>query len=286
MFFFPRKGLIALDIDGTVTANTHAIHPEVIDALIQIEKEGWGFIFITGRPFEWGFHSLQSLPFSYALGVQNGALLLEMPSKKILSRRYLSKKIIPLMETISEEQLTDFVVYSGLENDDRCYYRPHRLPESILPYVLQRSAFLNEKWEALHSFSDMPISEFSSIKFFAQEKEALILSQQIENKLGFHAPPNRDPYNPNYFVIQATDNQATKGHVLREFIRLIGHSGPIIAAGDDYNDYSMLQIATVKIVMANAPADLLRIADIVAPPASQEGIIEGLAQAIHCIKRM
>jgi hypothetical protein len=39
-------------------------------------------------------------------------------------------------------------------------------------------------------------------------------------------------------------------------------------------------IALDKVVMANAPTELLAVADIIAPPASQQGIIQGLAEAI------
>jgi Cof subfamily protein (haloacid dehalogenase superfamily) len=280
MFFPQIKGIIALDIDGTITTNAHEMEQRVIDALSKRAKKGWKFIFLTGRPFEWAFRSLEPLPFPYALAVQNGALLLEMPSKKILSRKYLTKAILPLIEAICREQKTDCVIYSGFENHDWCYFRPTNLSPSILSYVLRRSAFLREKWQPLQNFSDLPVSFFSSIKFFAKEKQAFILSQSIEKNLDLHAPPNRDPFDPDYFVIQATHAEATKGQVLSEFIQFIGFSGPIIAAGDDHNDLTMLQAAQVKIVMANAPPELLNIADVIAPPATQQGIIYGLKEAI------
>lgn len=284
MFFQSMKGIIALDIDGTVTANAHAINSRVIEVLSNLAREGWKFIFLTGRPFQWGFRTLEPLPFSFALAVQNGALLLDMPAKKILSRKYLTKPILPLLEAICQEQKTDFVIYSGLENEDWCYYRPDRFPSSLLSYVLQRTAYLGEKWQPVQDFSHLPISNFSSIKFFAEEKQAFILSQQIETNLNLHAPPNRDPFNPDYFVIQATHADATKGQVLKEFIQLTESSGPVIAAGDDHNDRSMLDVADLKIVMANAPASLLEIADVIAPPAQEEGIIQGLLEAIHRLK--
>jgi Cof subfamily protein (haloacid dehalogenase superfamily) len=284
MFFHSWRGIIALDIDGTVTAQTHELDSHVIDTLDQLTKEGWLIIFITGRPFQWGELTLRPLPFAYAMAVQNGALLLEMPSRKILIRKYLTQEVLPKIEKISQEYGTDCVVYSGLENDDWCYYRPSSLPPSMLSYGLQRAAFLGEKWQSLLTFSDLPISQFSSLKFFTKDDHALMLSQSIEHALGLHAPPNRDPFNPEYFVIQATHADATKGHILEEFVQIMGITGPIIAAGDDYNDYSMLRVAHMKIVMANAPADLLAIADVIAPPASQQGIIQGLAEAIHRLK--
>lgn len=281
MVFRRMKGIIALDIDGTVTAEAHSIEQSVIDLLSHLETEGWKLIFITGRPFQWGFHSLQALTFPYALAVQNGALLLEMPEKKILTRKYLKKDILPIMEDICEQQKTDFIIYSGFENEDWCYYRPTHLPHLILSYVLERTAYLKEKWQPLQSFSQLPIASFSSIKCFAQPEQAFILSQQIEKELKLHAPPNRDPFDPDYFVIQATHAEASKGQILKEYIQLTRASGPVIAAGDDYNDLSMLQVADTRIVMANAPSDILELADIIAPPADEQGIIPALLEAIQ-----
>jgi Cof subfamily protein (haloacid dehalogenase superfamily) len=281
MFFHSSKGIIALDIDGTVTAQAHELDSHVIDTLNRLSTEGWNIIFITGRPFQWGELTLRPLPFSYAIAVQNGALLLEMPSRNILIRKYLTQDILPKMKKISQSYETDFVVYSGLENDDWCYYCPQSLPPPVLSYGLERAAFLGEKWQPLSTFSDLPVSRFTSIKFFVKDKRAFMLSQAIETELCLHAPPNRDPFNPEYFVIQATHAEATKGHILKEFIQAMGVTGPVIAAGDDHNDCSMLKAATIKIVMANAPPDILAMADVVAPPATQQGIIQGLNEAIQ-----
>lgn len=277
------QGIIALDIDGTVTAETHALDQEVSEALHDLYRAGWKFIFITGRPFHWGYQTLQSLPFSYALAVQNGALLLEMPAQKILSHKYLKQDVLPMVETICQGEQTDFVIYSGFENDDWCFYRPGHLSASILAYVLERTEALGEKWLPLETFSRLPVPYFSSIKFFAKKEQASRISYCLENNLSLHAPPNRDPFNPEYYVVQATHPEATKGHVLQQYIQIIGVSGPIIAAGDDYNDQSMLKLAHVKVVMANAPAEILKMADVIAPPAYRKGIIQGLFEAVKLI---
>ena len=43
------KGIIALDIDGTITVEHHSIEPEVVRYLSGLAAEGWKMIFITGR---------------------------------------------------------------------------------------------------------------------------------------------------------------------------------------------------------------------------------------------
>lgn len=280
MFFHPDSGIIALDIDGTITAEAERIPPEVIQFFHDLYQKGWQFIFITGRPFQWGMRSLHRLPFPYAVAVQNGALLVEMPSEHILARRYLSQTDIPKMEAICAQHHTDFVIYTGYENQDQCYYRPKKFPSEVLEYVQKRTTQLGEKWLPTQTFEHLSSLSFASFKCFAKERAAFLLSEQIEHELNLHAPLIRDPFSTDYFVVQVTHPEATKGDILKEYARLKSAKGPVLAAGDDLNDYSLLKAATIKIAMNNAPQKLLAIADIVAPPATEYGIIEGLTKAL------
>ena len=93
-------------------------------------------------------------------------------------------------------------------------------------------------------------------------------------------PPIRDPFKEGRFVAQATHAEVNKGLALKEFAALHPESGIIIAAGDDNNDLSMLQVADVRVAMANAPRSMLAIADVIAPPASKKGILSGLTHAV------
>jgi hypothetical protein len=278
-----RKGLIALDIDGTVTADKHSIPREVVDYLVHLEKQGWALIFITGRPFNWAYQTLQQLKFPFLFAVQNGALLLELPSKKILHSHYLSIDCIPLLESICKQVKTDFVIYSGYENDDLCYYRKGYFSSEMFDYLMLRKKALVETWLEISSFDRLPVQQFTALKCFGNEEQAEQLSIEIERQLGLHSPQIRDPFDENNYIIQATHPLASKGKVLQEILTNSGFTGPVIAAGDDNNDYGMLQVAHVKIAMANAPPKLLAIADIISPPATQKGIIQGLSQALEKI---
>lgn len=281
MFFHFHRGIIALDIDGTLTAAINFIHPDVVSYLDSLVCEGWKLMFITGRPFAWGYKVLQHLSVPYIFAVQNGALILEMPSCKVLDRRYLTVKELPFMASLCQEERTDFVVYAGFDNQDWCYFRPTHFQPELLEYMERRTRTLQEKWQALSSFKDLPVTSFSSFKCFATEEPAKRLSQRIEKELKLHAPPNRDPFDPHYFVIQVTHPEATKGLALHHYKNLLNLPGQIIAAGDDYNDLTMLQEADIAIVMASAPSDLQALAHIIAPPATANGIIQGLQQAIQ-----
>ena len=285
MFFHSTPGIIALDIDGTVTVQPNPLAPCVIDALNRYVEKGWKIIFITGRSFQWGEATLRVLPFRYSLAIQNGAALVEMPEKTILKRKYLNQNILSKMDAISKQFQTGYAIYSGMENEDVCYYLPTSFPPALLSYGLRRATHLGEKWLPIETFDDLSISHFTSVKFFTNEKFPFKLSQAISEQTKLHAPLNRDPFHPDYFVIQATHPEATKGNILKDFIQINAISGPIIAAGDDYNDWSMLQEADIKIIMSTAPQDLLAIADVISPPADEYGIVQGLENAMQKLSK-
>lgn len=263
-------GIIALDIDGTLTAEPHHT-PEEVATFLETLKD-WQLLFVTGRPFRWGVEALETFNFPFHFAAYNGAILLEMPSRKIVSRKYLTKAQLEEMETIGK----NFVIYGGYESGDTCYYRPQFFSKEHLAYLEGRRAALDERWIAVESFVDLPIDSFAAFKFFSKETT---LSSWIEKRLGLHAPAIRDPYDSSYFVIQATHPYVSKGECLEEFKTFTGKTFTI-AAGDDQNDRSMLQRASIAIVMATAPEEMRALADIIAPPATECGIIQGLKEAI------
>lgn len=275
------NGIIALDIDGTVTAEAHSIPEEVVSYLQKLEKENWTFLFLTGRTFQWAYSSLESLDMPYYLAVQNGAILLKMPEREIVKSCYLKISLIPQMSEICRALNTDFIIYSGFENQDICYYRPNKFSMEHLNYLKARTAALKENWKEVETFDQLGIEAIASLKFIEKEPAIQRIIEEVEKKLQLHIPLNRDPFDEQYFVAQATHPEATKGNALKAFSKMFEYNGPIIAAGDDYNDVSMLEQADIKIVMGNAPGPLLLMADIIAPPVDKMGIINGLQHAIH-----
>lgn len=275
------KGIIALDIDGTITVDMNPILPKVVDYFHKLVDEDWRLIFITGRTFQWSYQVLKVLNFPYYVAVQNGALIIEMPSHKVLSKKYLDQSIIPQMELICEDLATDFVIYAGFEYQDLCYFRPSHFSSSLLDYLRARSAALKEVWCEVKSFDNFAIPEFPSVKCFGPYEIASQAAQKIEKTLNLHVPIITDPFQKGYYVAQATRPEVDKGLALQNLSELLNHQGIVIAAGNDNNDRSMLSKADIKVVMANAPQDMQANADIVAPLPEKMGIISGLSRAIE-----
>jgi len=274
-------GMIALDIDGTVTCdNTRPIKDEVAEFLESLVQAGWKIVFITGRTFSRTYPALSRLTFPFYLGVQNGALVVEMPNRNVLFKHYLSMSIIEEFEEVCREEPTDFVLYAGYEHDDICYYRESHFCPELLGYLMKRTKEFEENWVLVDSFSDLNIEGAASVKCFGTMPSLQKICAHVEKALDLHIPIIKDPFGGEIFLAQGTAAHVNKGETLKQVHQILGGEGRTIGCGDDWNDISMLDAADIKVVMATAPDAIKERGAIIAPPASEMGIIQGLQEAI------
>jgi hydroxymethylpyrimidine pyrophosphatase-like HAD family hydrolase len=277
-----NKGWIALDIDGTVTPHLHTMPEEVALYLQGLAGLGWRIAFITGRTFSFGYSVLKALQFPYFLAVQNGADILLMPERRLISRTYFDHSVIDALESAYKGQKEDFLVYAGYEKGDFCYYRPSRFSPLILQHVEKIRAVSPEPWVTAESFTALEQQQFPLIKCLGPKEPMQQIQEGLSALPELHVTMIRDPMSEDGIYLNlVTSAQATKGHALERLVTQCGGGSPVIAAGDDSNDVSMLQRADVRIVMETAPPEVLAHAHIIAPPADRLGIIQALNQAIY-----
>ena len=84
---------------------------------------------------------------------------------------------------------SDFVVYAGYEQEDRCFFRKqHHFSQTVHAYLERRRVGLAETWLAVDDYQTLSLDRFASIKTFTPEaKAAERLSNAIEEKLNLHA---------------------------------------------------------------------------------------------------
>lgn len=274
------KGWIALDIDGTLTAEIDSIPREVSHYLESLVHQGWNILILTGRALSY-FKSVEdSFSFPYYLAIQNGADILKMPEKKLINRQYLTTSDLREIEKLhlSEE---DMIIYSGYEQGDFCYFRPHKFSKDLLAHLDHLKKYSPQPWKQMESFDFAHDFSFPLIKCFGNEATIRKIEIELNRVPNLHASTIRDPVTKRHHFNIVTHSQSTKGQALRSIVGKTDKK--IIAAGDDRNDLSMFAEADVRIVMETAPKDVLAVADIIAPSAAKHGIIDALKQAIKTI---
>lgn len=273
-----KRVYIFLDIDGTISSSVHTIEPEVALYLNEISSRGFILVFVTGRSYQWALDSLKFLRSPYLFSWQNGAVVAAIPSGEILYKKYIGKSAILITDKIAEEHSEDYVIYTGIENDSRCYFRKPLAATDKGKQLLERASSIGEEWIAVDSFHDLPVDSFPAIKFFGREASLQKISKEVATCAGLHIPVIADPVIKGSFVAQGT--LTNKGDVVG-VVKKIKGEGSVIAAGDDRNDFDMLMKADIRVAVATAPEELLAISDIQCGPASESGIVEGLKMALR-----
>jgi len=274
------KGIIALDIDGTLTGSDHLIDPEVVDYLSLLHDQEWQLIFISGRSFSWGAATLSQLSFPYFFSCYNGAYLISMPDKFVAERHLLDRSILKQVEELCDRFKTGCVIYGGLDYQENSYFIPSQFDEATNAFFEKRCEVTLEKWIPVNAFSEVPFDKIVSIKYFAKESEAEVIADAIETELGLHVPIINDPIDSSYMVLQATHPKANKGDALENFSAICRWSGIRIAAGNDSNDLPMFQKAQLTIAMQDSPLSLRQLATVVVPGVEELGLITGLRTVI------
>src|SRR4029077_19031291 len=120
------------------------------------------------------------------------------------------------------------------------------------------------------------IESFAMAKCFGNFERMEKIANRLRLTKLFQVASMRDPFDPNSAIVLITDKHANKGLALEEAMRRLGRGPLVIAAGDDENDVSLLKVADIKIAMSHSPDILQKIADFIAPPTSQQGIVHAL----------
>lgn len=276
-----HRGWIALDIDGTITDASHRVPPEVAAYVKELYEHGWEIIFITGRAFAFAHVALQVFTFPFYLAVQNGADIVHMPSRRLVARNYFSSSIISETEKAHLGIPEDFILYTGFEHGDFCYYRPKKFSNVMLARLHALMPFSLEPWKEVDQFTFDTTDQFPLIKCLGIQPEMERLHERLEGLPSVVSTLIRDPSDKHHFLNLITHQEATKGKALKRAMAEANLGGYVIAAGDDLNDVSMLNVADCKIVMENAPLHMHSMAHILAEPGHKHGIVNALKKAVR-----
>lgn len=280
-----EKGWICLDIDGTITHQMHSLPSNVSNFLKEIYLQGWNIVFVTGRMFSLGIQPLKDLTFPFYFIPQNGASWYEMPSETIGQKKYLQLSTLLQLEGLFENTDLDFVLITGKEYQDRCFYRPHRLRAETAAYFEKTLSKLGGQWIKEKDFKHLPYSEFAYAKVYGYKEELEPLFHAFEKVPAIKSHLIKDSAHPQYYTLHVMRDDVDKGKAVLDVMKKQVLSLPIIAAGNDYNDETLLDIADIKIAMSGSPQALLERATLIAPPVEEEGIIPALKLAIHEVEK-
>ena len=269
------KGIIALDLDGTLLNSKKELSEGNLAALQKAADAGWEIVPTTGRFYGGMPDFIRELPFVHYAITINGAYVEDLrEGNEIYTAEMPYAKAIEIMEYLDKLP----VIYDCyMDNDAFMTESLKAKVDEIVENPRIRKMFydLRKPVPELKAFLEERMHDVQKIQFFTKEADLrLHLLEQLPKVFEDIAVSSSSPQN-----IEINQKDATKGLALAALAQYLGvDRAKTIALGDGLNDISMLEAAGVGIAMANGCAEALEAADWVTGHCDEDGVARAIGK--------
>ena len=263
------RGIIALDLDGTLLNSQKELSPKNRAALEAAHAVGFAIVPTTGRFFDGMPQVIRDLPMVRYAITCNGAEVLDRETGQVLYRAEMPwQRAVELMEYLDG---FDLIYDCYLEGFGRMTEAMKLQIDQIVPQAHSRKMLheLRLPVPELKAFLRQQQKDVQKVQFFTREP-ALRL-EMLDKLPGLFPDLQVSSALPNNVEINAQD--ATKGKAL---LALAAHLGVdparTCAFGDGLNDIPMLRDAGTGIAMENAADAVKAAADAITLSCDRDGV--------------
>lgn len=238
------------DLDGTAIPNRRDGMPseKVIDAV----KQAKDFVQVgiaTGRSVLNCRHLLKVLDITAPSVVAGGTQIIDPVTEETLWKKGLSPQQV--------HQILEIALPYNLRvilGDDKGYTQ---VKENDLP----------GEWQIVYIMDADPEDANEIINKFRQVSQ--IACHEVNS------------WSKGQIDLHITHSEATKRHSLEKVLKLMKvDKQNVIGAGDSNNDKPIFEVSGLKVAMGNASDDLKSLADYIAPPVEEDGLVEVIEKFI------
>lgn len=252
--------VIFSDIDGTLLTPEHLVSDLTKHIVLSLTKQGVTFIPVSARSPLGIRKVMDSIPLAAPMVCFNGALLLDKANSPIYKLGITAKEALIVKA---------FINLHFPEIACNLYTKDHmHVDDSSHPFV-QRECEITSECPILLSHSTFAEGDcVYKILCLGEPQQTHQLQKAIQVQFPLYAT-----YKSDTTYLEILHKDASKGNALLHYCE-INHI-PIaksIAFGDQENDVSMLQAASLGIAMGNAPVPVQQKADVIAASNDEDGL--------------
>lgn len=264
-----KQKLIFTDIDGTLYGKNFTLSSETIKFISQISNLNAIVILNTGNSFASRVKKVAAdLNISYVL-TSNGALLSDIKTNK----QYITNGVF-------SKEVQDFVLKIASDLNMQCNFWNTTTFFSFNP----KSQFSDSYNYALLNtndvvFVDKPQNDVIKMELFGTDEQRAHAFEIIQTN------PNISAVAVSGINIEMTPKNVSKGSGLQFVCKMFDFEVEnAMAIGDSANDISMLQLTPYSYAMANAHAEVKKIAKLNTCACDQEGVVMAIKDYLYRTK--
>lgn len=274
------KGIIALDLDGTLLDSNKELSERNLKALEEAAAAGFEIVPATGRFYDGMPEVIKQLPFVRYTITINGAEVADLETGTVTHKAEMPwQKAVEIMSWLDDKDVIydcymrncGWMTAAQKELIDEVVESPHsrKMLHELRRPVDELKAFLEEEKQGVQKvqfFMRDVSGRGEMMKLLAEAFDGITVSSAL--------PQN----------VEINDTLANKGDAL---MALADHLGvakeAIFAFGDGLNDLPMIQSAGTGIAMENGAEETKNAADWIAPSCDDDGVAVGIEK--FCLNR-
>ena len=260
--------LVALDLDGTLVNEQLQISDRVLRLLNHlITKTDVRVVIATGRMF------LSALPFARQIGVVEPIVTYQGAMVRELTEGYAQRFHAPIPIQVATEVMQTLLAekyHINLYMDDRMWTHPDN---EYASYYSQKAGIQPMFHDDLLACMTVSPTKLMVIDDHRLDRLLDYLGEHFAGRLAFCRSRTN--------FCEIIDISASKWNALYILAQEWGiQPDEIMAIGDQGNDLSMIQQAGIGVAMGNAPDDVKKHANYVAPSIGQDGAAEAIERFV------
>jgi 5-amino-6-(5-phospho-D-ribitylamino)uracil phosphatase len=274
-----KKLLIAVDVDGTLidTEFEDAIRPEVADAIKRVRNAGHIVALCTGRNSRSADHVVKSADGALdgvPMILLNGAVVYGGSLAGMLRHACLNKDLQRTVVELFHKHNVKPMLFGGDDEGGWLVHGKMEANDILQQYLDKRRDMIGQMNEVQDLLAELPETVLG-IGSIDVKKQINPLKLELNDTLGdkVHLVKTQAMMDKeSYLWLEVYPQDCGKGSGLRLLADKLGFSyDSIVAIGDNYNDLDMFDAAGHTVSMGNAPAEVQKVTDRVAPSVQQNG---------------
>lgn len=263
--------LLALDLDGTLTNSKKEITAHTRDTLIRAQEKGLKIILASGRP-TYGVaplaDALQLDRFGGYILAYNGGEIINWRTHEIMYKNLLDHDVLPYLYECAKKNDFAIVTY---ENE----YVLTEKPDD--EYVLKEALLNVMKIKKVDNFLEAVKHPIAKCLIVGEPTRLAVLEKEmyghLEDRMGvFRSEP---------YFLELVPKGIDKARSLSVLLEELGlKREELMAAGDGFNDRSMVEFAGMGIAMANAQDVVKESADFITLSNDEDGVAHAVEKFI------
>lgn len=264
--------LLALDLDGTLTNSKKEITPHTRETLIRAQQEkGVKIILASGRP------TYGVAPLANALGLDkfggyilayNGGEIIDWRTREIMYKNLLDHDVLPYLYECAKKNGFAIVTY---ENE----YVLTEKPDD--EYVLKEALLNVMKIKEVDNFLEAVKHPIAKCLIVGEPARLARLEEEMRE----HLKDRMGVFRSEPYFLELVPKGIDKARSLSVLLDELGlKREELMAAGDGFNDLSMVKFAGMGVAMANAQDVVKENADFITLSNEEDGVAHAVEKFI------